>query len=88
VRLAADNRSTAYVAKVDPAAPVAEPMLRCTSGPSGGCMPMPGQANHFRSSVTSLYRSDDGMLWVTMTKGGVARINPSDSFKSESFWAP
>lgn len=91
VRLAADNRSTAYVAKintVDTAAPLTEPMLRCTSGGTGKCTPLAGQAGHFRSHVSSVYRSDDGMLWVTMARGGVARINPSDSFKIESFWAP
>lgn len=87
VRIIASSSTIAYLARLDPAAP-AEPVLRCTKeNVVTNCAPLTGQAGHFRGTVTSLWRGNDGTVWITMTNGGLARISQSSTEMIDSFWA-
>ncbi|MFO0574102.1 MAG: hypothetical protein U1A78_08900 [Polyangia bacterium] len=85
-RIVAINRSVSYLARIDPAAPPSVPLVRCELG--NKCVTFGTVGNHFRGSVTSLWRTNPGEVWVTMTKGGLARIDTQNGETITSFWAP
>lgn len=86
VRIVATSKDTAYLARIDPAAPPAMPMIRCVAGAK--CAPLGGVGDHFRGSVTSLWRTNLGEIWATLTKGGLVRIDTNQGDALTSFWAP
>lgn len=86
VRIVAAGKDTAYLARIEPAAPPAMPIIRCVTGSK--CAPLGGVGDHFRGSVTSLWRTNPGEVWATMTKGGLVRIDTKNADAITSFWAP
>lgn len=86
VRIVATSKETAYLARIDPAAPPTQPIIRCVA--SSKCALLGSVGDHFRGSITSLWRTNPGEIWATMTKGGLVRIDTKNADAITSFWAP
>lgn len=78
---ASSDEDVAYFAKVDDAAgsqPIDQPLVRCTTSGTPGCVSVAKQGGHFPGSITSAFRTNDLKLWFTMKGGSLARLDPID----------
>lgn len=94
IRLLSGKIDVVYLAKSDDSAtpmPIAQPIVRCEYNAgmgTGTCTPLPNQSGRFPGVITSAWRSNEGMLWYTMSGGGLARIDTQKSDAIETFVAP